>query len=83
MAKTISAIVATIASHEIMPFGNQGLINRVYSTNAFQFHQTDTSLFHSPNLSATADKNADAMASLRKSLTVFLFINYLFKSTIM
>src|SRR5690606_25110109 len=77
-ANKTSADVAIIPIVEISELGNQGFINWVYSKKLFQFPQTETSLLHIPNLSATADKNPIEMAIRKNSLMRCLFMIFEF-----
>ncbi len=78
IAKIVSAAVAIIAMVEIKKLGIQGFIICVYFKNASQFPQEEYCSLHIPNLSATADKNPDAIASLKNSLIIFSFITNTF-----
>jgi ribosomal protein S19 len=39
--------------------------------------QTDTSFFHNPNRSATAERKAEAIANRRNTLTIFEFMPHI------
>ena len=67
-ANNISAPVAIAPTMEIMPLGNQGLICPVYSRKLFQFPQAETSAFHHPNLSATAERKPAEMDKRKNNL---------------
>jgi len=55
----------------IKKFAIQWFIICVYFKKESQFPQVENSLLHNPNLSATADKNSNAIASLKNGLIIF------------
>ena len=73
-AKISSAAVATVPMAGIIEAGIHGFINRVYSKKLPQFPQTETSLLHHPNLSATADTKPAEIANRKNSLTMIYFV---------
>lgn len=77
MAKIISAAVAIVPTVGIKVSGTHGFNTFVYSKKLSQFPQAELSLGHMPNRSAEADRNPKAMASLKKSLIIFMIFNFI------
>lgn len=74
IGKIISATVARIAIGSIKLSGKNGFNCFVYATKFSQFPQTEISLLHNPNLSATADKKLIESDNRKNSLINFIFI---------